>query len=233
MRFFKSCIPLFLCFALLLTACTLDSELIPSDSPIVTTATPANGSDITDAPSNAPSDTEPSDTPSDTETTLPPPEDTKPTEGTAPTEPATSPTIPKDSSFEVHFIDVGQADAALILCDGEAALIDGGNASDSSLIYSYLKKQGVSHLDYVIGTHANEDHIGGLPGALNAASVGTALCSVKSHDSKVFSNFIKAVEKHNKTITVPKSALDYDEIRELNKMLQKKCSAKNYINRAK
>ena len=36
-----------------------------------------------------------------------------------------------------------------------------------------------------------------------------------------------------KTITIPKSAMDYDEARELNKMLQKKCSPKNYINRAK
>ena len=38
-----------------------------------------------------------------------------------------------DSSFEVHFIDVGQADAALVLCDGKTMLIDGGNAEDSSL----------------------------------------------------------------------------------------------------
>jgi len=36
-----------------------------------------------------------------------------------------------------------------------------------------------------------------------------------------------------KTITIPKDALDYDEIRELTKMLQKKCSPKNFKNRAK
>lgn len=37
---------------------------------------------------------------------------------------------PENSTFEIHFIDVGQADAALVLCDGEAMLIDGGNVAD-------------------------------------------------------------------------------------------------------
>ena len=40
----------------------------------------------------------------------------------------------KDSSFEIHFLDVGQADAALVLCDNKAMLIDGGNAEESNLI---------------------------------------------------------------------------------------------------
>lgn len=45
-----------------------------------------------------------------------------------------------EDGLEIHFIDVGQADAAIILCDGEVLMIDGGNAKDSSLIYSYLTK---------------------------------------------------------------------------------------------
>ena len=45
------------------------------------------------------------------------------------------PELPKGSNFEVHYIDVGQADAALVVCDGNYMLIDGGNDEDSSLIY--------------------------------------------------------------------------------------------------
>ena len=74
--------------------------------------------------------------------------------------------LPEGSNFAVHFIDVGQADAALVVCDDAAMLIDGGNAEDSDVIYTYLSKYGVSHLDYIVCTHAHEDHVGGLSGAL-------------------------------------------------------------------
>lgn len=109
----------------------------------------------------------------------------------------------ENSAFEVHFIDVGQADSALVLCDGKAMLIDGGNAEDSSLLYTYLKNHSINHLDYVIGTHAHEDHIGGLAGALNYASVDVAYCPVVSYDTKAFGNFVKALDKHGISITVP------------------------------
>ena len=107
------------------------------------------------------------------------------------------------SGFEVHFIDVGQADAALVLCDGRAMLIDGGNVGDSSKLYTYLINHNITHLDYVIGTHAHEDHIGGIAGALNYASVGVAYCPVTSYSSDAFTNFAKAVKRHGTSITVP------------------------------
>ncbi len=114
-----------------------------------------------------------------------------------------APTPNGSAGFEAHFIDVGQADAILILCDGAAMLIDGGNAADSSLIYSYLQKRDIGYLDYIVCTHPDEDHVGGLSGALNYASVGTALCPVTAHDTKAFSNFVKYLDKQNVSITVP------------------------------
>lgn len=64
------------------------------------------------------------------------------------------------AELKVHFIDVGQADSILIQCDGENLLLDGGNKSDSSLIYSYLKKYEITNLKYVINSHPHEDHVG-------------------------------------------------------------------------
>ena len=107
------------------------------------------------------------------------------------------------SSFEVHFIDVGQADSALVICDGHYMIIDGGNAEDSDLVYAYLEQHGGSHLDYMIATHAHEDHIGGLSGALNYATVDTAYCPVTEHSTKVFQNMVKYLGEQGKSLTVP------------------------------
>lgn len=111
----------------------------------------------------------------------------------------------QESSFAVHFIDVGQADAALILCSGKTMLIDGGNKGDSDLIYAYLQKLNITHLDYVVCTHAHEDHVGGLAGALTAATVGTVYAPVKSYDSNAFRDFVAKTEERGREITVPKA----------------------------
>ena len=144
-------------------------------------------------PSSAPA-TQPTTQPVTQPTTQP---------ATQPSDPVTPPTIPSDSSFKIHFIDVGQADAALVLCDGKAMLIDGGNAADSNLMYTYLKKHNISHLDYVIGTHAHEDHIGGIPGALQYATVDKVYCASTSYTTKAFQNFVRAVTNRGSSITVP------------------------------
>lgn len=106
-------------------------------------------------------------------------------------------------SFAVHFIDVGQGDAALILCDGKSMLIDGGDKSASSTVYTYLKKQGLTYLDYVICTHPDADHVGGLSGALEQAQAGTVYCPVDNYDSKAFQNFKTRVEAQGKKLIRP------------------------------
>lgn len=122
--------------------------------------------------------------------------------GTPPSESST-PDIGADSKFEVHYLDVGQADASLILCDNKTMLIDGGNPGDSSLIAAYLKKHNVNHLDYIICTHAHDDHVGGLPGALSVATAGAVYAPKTENDIKAYRNFKSKVAEQGLSITNP------------------------------
>lgn len=111
--------------------------------------------------------------------------------------------VSESGSFTIHFIDVGQADSALVTCDGHSMLIDGGNADDSNLVYSVLQRETDGHLDYVVGTHAHEDHIGGLSGAFEADTADVTFCPVTEYDSKAFRNFKTRADERGGGITVP------------------------------
>lgn len=114
-----------------------------------------------------------------------------------------------ESRFWIRFLDVGQADSALVMCGGKYMLIDGGNVADSSLVFSCLKAQGVETLDYIICTHGHEDHVGGLSGALNACGAKTVLSSCKTYDSDAFRDFSKYVEQADAQIKIPEAGSEY------------------------
>lgn len=118
--------------------------------------------------------------------------------------------IPQDPSpaptgnLTVHFIDVGQADCALLECDGKFLLIDGGNVSDSSLVVSYLQKAGVKQLEAVICSHAHEDHVGGLPGVLAVFPTASVYAPTNTYSSQCFDNFLYYTDQQRLSVTIPK-----------------------------
>lgn len=106
-------------------------------------------------------------------------------------------------TLTVTWLDVGQGDAAVIQCGGQAMLIDGGKPEKSSYIYAWLQQHGLHYLDVIVATHVDADHIGGLSGALNYASVGTAYCPVTTGTTETFQSFVKYLAQRGKQITVP------------------------------
>jgi len=78
-----------------------------------------------------------------------------------------------DGQLEVHFIDVGQGDATLILtpCD-RVIKVDGGDNHMRQDVIDYLNDLKIEHIDVVVATHPHADHIGGLIGVINEFSIG-------------------------------------------------------------
>jgi len=75
-------------------------------------------------------------------------------------------------NLEVHFLNVGQGHAALIVGpDGTTVMVDGGNPGDGSgTIVPYLNSLGITSLTYGITTHFHTDHMGGLDEVYNLVS---------------------------------------------------------------
>lgn len=109
--------------------------------------------------------------------------------------PATTPPAGAvNGRLAVHFIDVGQGDAILIqLPNGQNMLIDGGEASKSSVVVDFLKSKNVSHLDYLVATHPHADHIGGLPAVIKEFSIGQVYMLKVEHTTKTYENLLTTI----------------------------------------
>lgn len=110
-----------------------------------------------------------------------------------------------EETLLVHFIDVGQADCALIEYGDFHMLIDGGNRDDSQLVVAYLMEQGIEELDIVVSTHPHEDHVGGLPAVLAVFPVTQAVYSpTRTYSSAIFTDFMYYVDQQGLEITYPR-----------------------------
>lgn len=113
-------------------------------------------------------------------------------------------------SFAVHYIDVGQGDAALVLCDDRAMLIDGGKPRASSIIYTYLKKLNIDYLDYIVASHADDDHIGGLSAPLAKMKVGNVLAPETEADTRSYESLKIKTAGQGLSINHPKPGESLD-----------------------
>ncbi len=96
----------------------------------------------------------------------------------------------------VHFLDVGQADCALLQFPaGEDVLIDAGNRADAEFILEYLEEAGVDHLDAVVATHPHEDHIGAMADILRAVETDVVFLPAVDADTNVYTNLLYAMEE--------------------------------------
>lgn len=109
----------------------------------------------------------------------------------------------------VHFIDVGQGDAILIQQGVHAMLIDAGDNHMSQTVVNYIKNQGVSRLEYVIGTHPHADHIGGLSDVIPAFDIGKIILPDVVHTTKTFEDMLLAIQDKGLKITKAESGNQY------------------------
>ena len=84
---------------------------------------------------------------------------------------------PPEGTLRVTVLDVGNADCILLQSGEKTALIDAGENNDEDEVLTALKSAGVTKLDYVIATHADADHIGGMDTVIRNIPIETFLMS--------------------------------------------------------
>ena len=110
----------------------------------------------------------------------------------------------EDSCFEAHFIDVGQADCTLLICDGEAMLIDAGNFDAEEIILPYLEALGIDHFTAVVVTHPHADHYGGMREIFREIETDAFYSPFRIHPSGSFNSVVNYVHYTlKKEVTVP------------------------------
>ena len=116
------------------------------------------------------------------------------------------PAGPALADLELQFLDVGQGDCTVVLCDGESMIVDGGPESASDFLYTYLRNDlKLEHLDYLVSTHPHTDHVGGLAAVLNAVPVDLLLTPVTEWDSKRFRRMMEYAEMQGTVVDVPQA----------------------------
>ena len=104
---------------------------------------------------------------------------------------------------KIHFINTGNSDAILIENQGYFAMIDTGDTDDDVKVKSYLQKQGVKRLEYLVLTHYHADHIGGADTLLSDFEVGTTLVPNGDANTQVYRDYINALSHKGLKPSVP------------------------------
>ena len=119
-----------------------------------------------------------------------------------------------NEDFNILFMYVGQADSTLIKYKNKTMLIDAGNNEDGKNIVKFLKDKGISKLDYIVGTHYDEDHIGGLDDIIENFYIGKFYLSNGGELGPNYYNLEKAAKKKNLAITIPKvgDKIDFGDV---------------------
>ena len=119
-----------------------------------------------------------------------------------------------NDDLNILFMYVGQADSTFIKYKDKTMLIDAGNNEDGNNIVKFLKSKGISKLDYIVGTHYDEDHIGGLDDIINNFDIGKFYLSNGGEVGANYYNLEKAAKKRNLAITIPKvgDKIDFGDV---------------------
>ena len=132
----------------------------------------------------------------------------------APSQPdsgAPSATAQTSANVTIKFIDVGQGEAILIALPEKTMLIDAGPTGSAPKIEQVLQELGRDKIDYLVATHPDEDHIGGMADVISSTQIGTIYAPNKTNNTATYRKFLTAIQNNNLQITLAEAGTIIDQ----------------------
>ena len=124
---------------------------------------------------------------------------------------APSDTAQASTNVTIKFIDVGQGEAILIALPEKTMLIDAGPTGSAPKIAQVLQELGRNKIDYLVATHPDEDHIGGMADVISNTQIGTIYAPNKTNNTATYRKFLTAIQTNNLQITLAEAGTIIDQ----------------------
>ena len=124
---------------------------------------------------------------------------------------APSATTQTSANVTIKFIDVGQGEAILIALSEKTMLIDAGPTGSAPKIAQVLQELGRNKIDYLVATHPDEDHIGGMADVISSTQIGTIYAPNKTNNTATYRKFLAAIQNNNLQITLAEAGTIIDQ----------------------
>ena len=111
--------------------------------------------------------------------------------------------VEKDTELNVTFLNVEQGDCTLLESNGEYMLIDAGDDNTAYEVLQYMQNQNIESFKYVVGTHPDDDHIGGLDVIIDKFECDNIFMPNISASSKSFTDLMQVIKAKDKRIVSP------------------------------
>lgn len=124
---------------------------------------------------------------------------------------APSTTTQTSANVTIKFIDVGQGEAILIALPEKTMLIDAVPTGSAPKIAQVLQELGRNKIDYLVATHPDEDHIGGMADVISSTQIGTIYAPNKTNNTATYRKFLTAIQNNNLQITLAEAGTIIDQ----------------------
>ncbi len=119
----------------------------------------------------------------------------------------------QDSDFTVYYLDVGQSDCSIVICDNKVMMIDTGTKSQDIKIKSVLTALKIKEIDYLVVTHPHDDHMSNASEIMERYNVKNIIMPAISKDNQVnsltYTNLINSIAKYNVNPMTAKAGYEF------------------------